>query len=492
MKQLFFFLFLFLLGGCSSQQPPVVTGQIDRLPIIYPDYTDATIPASIAPLNFSVQAEGNACAVFTAEGYTFAVYADKGAFSIPQSNWEKLLVAAKGKRMEVSVLVKEKEAWKSYLPFYMEVSEDPIDSYIAYRLIDPSYQLWGNMGIYQRELASFNQEVILENRQTDGNCMNCHSFCMQDPGKMLFHIRAQHGCTVLVNEGKAETLDTKTDQTVSPLVYPSWHPSGKYVAFSVNNTTQDTHPVHRTEVYDMASDVVVYDVDRQTVLTTETLFTKDRFETFPTFSPDGKFLYFCSAPEVKVSGELEKLRYSLCRISFDPGNGTFGSTVDTIYPAGKEQRSVLFPRVSPDGKYLLCTTTAYGTFPIWHKDADLYMLDLQTGEPVSVEAVNSTDTDSYHSWSSNSKWVIFSSRRLDGLYTRLFIAHVGGGGILSKPFVLPQQSTDYYTFLTKSYNIPEFVKRKVNINSYKLASLIKEGKHRNIKFGNISKSNSHN
>lgn len=110
-------------------------------------------------------------------------------------------------------------------------SEDPIDPYIAYRLIDPGYQLWNEMGIYQRELSSFDQEPILENRLTDNNCMNCHSFCMQDPDKMLFHVRAKYGCTVFVDGDRIETLDTKTDRTISALVYPSWHPSGKFVAF---------------------------------------------------------------------------------------------------------------------------------------------------------------------------------------------------------------------------------------------------------------------
>ena len=312
--------------------------------------------------------------------------------------------------------------------------------------------------------------------------MNCHSFCMQDPDKMLFHVLAKYGCTVFVDGDRIESLDTKTDRTISALVYPSWHPSGKFVAFSINNTTQDTHPVHRTEVYDKASDVVVYDVEKQEIVTTQALFSKKRFETFPTFSPDGKQLYFCSAPALKVPGELRDLRYSLCRVSFDPESRTFGSVVDTIFQAETEGQSILFPRVSPDGKYLLCTTTSYGTFPIWHKDADLCMFDLSTGAQVPTEEANSPDTDSYHSWSSNSKWVVFSSRRLDGLYTRPFIAHVGERGVLSKPFVLPQKSTEYYTFLTKSYNIPEFVKGKVKTDTYKLVSRIKEGKNQQISF----------
>ena len=68
MKQLLFCIFLLLLEGCSSNQPPAVSGQIDELPAIYPDYIDVTIPQSIAPLNFAVQTEGKACAVFTTEG----------------------------------------------------------------------------------------------------------------------------------------------------------------------------------------------------------------------------------------------------------------------------------------------------------------------------------------------------------------------------------------------------------------------------------------
>lgn len=487
MKILLLCISALLLGACSPQQPPAASGRIDRMPVLYPDYADVTVPATIAPLNFTIGTKGDACAVFKVEnGYTFTVYTSDGAFSIPEKDWQKLLSSAKGKQVEISILTKEQEKWNAFRPVYFNVSPDPIDPYIVYRLIDPGYQLWGEMGIYQRELSSFSQEVILENRLTDGNCMNCHSFCMQDPDKMLFHVRAKHGCTLLMDGNQTESLDTRTEQTISSLAYPSWHPSGKYVAFSVNNTTQDTHPVHRTEVYDKASDVVVYDIEKHEIVTTHALFSKNRFETFPTFSPDGKQLYFCTAPALKVPDGLSDLRYSICRISFDPENRTFGSVIDTVFHAETEQRSGLFPRISPDGKYLLYTSTSYGTFPIWHKDADLGMLDLSTNKKVSTEKANSPDTDSYHSWSSNSKWVVFSSRRMDGLYTRPFIAHVDEGGVLSKPFVLPQKSKDYYTFLTRSYNIPEFVKGKVKTDAYKLASRIKEEKLQKVSFSNES------
>lgn len=478
---------LLFLFGCSPQQPPVPMGQLDHLPDIFPDYTDVTIPATLAPLHFKVTSHQKACAVFKTSGGSFPVYTTDATITIPAAEWRKLLSAATGNEIEVTLMVEEKEGWRAFRPFTIAVSPDAIDPYIAYRLIDPGYQLWTEMGIYQRELATFTQEPVLENRQTDSNCMNCHSFCMQDPAKMLLHIRAKQGCTVLMEQGNIETLATQTPQTLSALVYPSWHPSGKYIAFSVNNTTQDTHPVHRTEVYDKASDVVVYDVEKKEIISTGALFSPAHFETFPTFSPDGKTLYFCSAPALPVPDSLTQLRYSLCRISFDPEKRTFGTTVDTLYQAETEKKSILFPRVSPDGQFLLCTTTDYGTFPIWHKDADLQLFDLRTGTPLPTTALNSSDTESYHSWSSNSRWVVFSSRRLDGLYTRLFIAHIDQEGILSKPFLLPQQSPDFNTYLTKSYNIPEFIKGKIKVDSYVLASKIKEGKNLPVAFGSGKK-----
>ena len=191
------------------------------------------------------------------------------------------------------------------------------------------------MGIYQRELSSFDQEPILENRLTDNNCMNCHSFCMQDPDKMLFHVRAKYGCTVFVDGDRIETLDTKTDRTISALVYPSWHPSGKYVAFSVNTTKQAFHlnDRNRVEVYDEASDVVVYDVEKHEIVTASNIFSKDAFETFPTFSPDGKTLYFCTAEARPIPQEYSEVKYNLCSVSFDPVTRAFGAQVDTLYNA---------------------------------------------------------------------------------------------------------------------------------------------------------------
>ena len=68
------------------------------------------------------------------------------------------------------------------------------------------------------------------------------------------------------------------------------------------------------EVFDLESDVVVYDVEQHKILSAASLITKDAFETFPAFSPDGKWLYFCSAPACEMPADYDKVRYHICRL----------------------------------------------------------------------------------------------------------------------------------------------------------------------------------
>ena len=481
-----FFLYIALFPVFVSCHPNLPIGEpSDKAPDIFPDYTEVTVPYNIAPLNFVLKSpSADAYAVLTTNGQEWRVKAKKGKFTFPARRWTELLKAATGQSITVTIHAKEGE-WVRYRPFQIFVAGEPVDPFIAYRLIEPGYALWNQMGIYQRNLENFTESAIMENRLTGYNCMNCHSFCMQNPDRMLFHLRDLFAGTLIVDGEKIEKLDTKTEQTLSPLVYPSWHPSGDFVAFSVNRTMQSFHLNHpnRIEVYDEASDVVVYDVQRHEVLTTANLSSGEAFETFPAFSPDGKTLYFCSARTQPMPHDFEEVRYSLCAIAFDPANRRFGAVTDTLYqadtagrsisfPADTAEknvslqadaagRSVSFPRVSPDGKYLMYTLSDYGNFSIWHQDADLYLMDLATGKHTLLEAFRSDYAESYHSWSSNSRWVVFSSRRIDGLYTHPYIAHINEEGRAAKPFLLPQKDTDFYHRFFKSYNIPEFMTGKV-------------------------------
>jgi hypothetical protein len=462
---------LILLAACNHTVPEGEKSA--NTPGIFPDYAGCVIPPNIAPLCFALTAPATeAYAVLEAAGRSLTVKARKGSFRIPAGAWKKLLAGAAGQAVSVYVSARTRDGWINYAPFFLHVAPEPVDPYIAYRLIEPGYELWNRMGIYQRNLENYTETPIIENKMSGNNCMNCHSFCMQDPGKMLFHMRATYPGTLLTDGNRIEKLNTQTEQTLSALVYPSWHPSGRFVAFSVNQTKQGYHhnDPNRVEVFDEASDVVVYDVEKHEIITTPALFSTGAFETFPTFSPDGRTLYFCSAPAQPMPRSFKEVKYSLCSISFDPASRTFGSATDTLYHAAEGGKSASFPRVSPDGKFLMYTLSAYGNFSIWHRDADLYLTDLAAGGGNSpLDALNSADVESYHSWSSNSRWIIFSSRRMDGLYTRPFIAYINSEGKASKPFLLPQKDTEFYHRFMKSYNIPEFITGKVTTPARRLA-----------------------
>lgn len=469
MKGYIIILALIVLAACR----PEISGDIDYCPEIFPDYKEVTIPCNIAPMNFQViSPEGDAwMAEVTASGETVSIRSGRGLISFRKGQWKKLL-STPGE-LGVRIYEKRDGKWFAYQKFNMYVSEDEIDPYLAYRLITPGYSLWREMSICQRDLESFRESRIYSNTQGKGNCVNCHSFRDRDPAHMLFHMRSELAGTYIFRNGQKEKIETKTDQTISSLVYPYWHTSGQYVAFSVNKTNQVLHSTdpNRIEVFDEASDVVVYDVENHQIVTADHLCSDDAFETFPAFSPDGKSLYFCSAKAVEPMPEgYKEVRYSLCRVDFDPSSCTFGQDVDTLYNASVQGGSVSFPRISPDGRFLAFTLGGYGNFSIWHKDADIYCIDLQSGAVAPMRALNSEDVESYHSWSGNSRWMVVSSRRDDGLYTRPYISYIDENGQARKPFLLPQKDPKkYYDSEMFSYNIPEFVEGEILLDGRQIA-----------------------
>ena len=478
LKHIFFAAICLLFGACSANFR--ISGTVDCLPAMFPDYSYVTVPVNIAPLNFRYDAPSQASALIL-ESASGRIVVKGPEFDIPLKKWKEL---TGGGDIAATVCAKNDGKWESYKPFTIYVSADTIDPYVAYRLIAPGYETWYRMGLYQRCLENFEQSPIITNDLTGDNCMNCHSFANRDPGRMMFHMRAVNGGTYTWIDGAMEKLNTKTPKTISALVYPRWHPSGKFIAFSVNDIAQFFHTTNhnRIEVYDYESDLVMYDVDRHEVFSSPLLMDSTRFETFPAFSADGRTLYFCSSPAQKVPSGYKDIRYSICSISFDPESMSFGDRIDTVYSASASGRGATFPRVSPDGRFLLFTETDYGCFAIWHHDADLNIIDLESGRRLPLDEANSDDAESYHCWSSNGRWIIYVSRRLDGLYSRLYISHIDADGKASKAFLLPQKRSDYYMRLLNSYNVPEFITGKVNFDPGQMAQFAKSDPGTNISF----------
>ena len=473
MKQVTYVLILLGLLLLTACQPSLPASAIDggELPVLFPDYREVTVPVNIAPLNFRVADTDKAVALFQGKDAEVRVKAEDGVIRIPVGKWHQLLNQSAGEDVVVTLYRKQGKEWIRHQPFSIHVSTDSIDSHLVYRMIPPAYRLWNEMGLWQRNLENFDEEALLTNAMTDHNCMNCHTFRMQSPTQMLFHQRSAHPGTYLADNGQLSKLNLNLPTDVG-MRYMYWHPGGRYVVFSTNAVKQDYHYAdpNRIEVFDSKSDVYVYDMERNEVFTDSLLCSPLHMETYPSFSPDGKRIFFCSADNRQMPEEYREAKYSLVSVEFDPDTRSIGSTADTLYNAPHEGRSAKFPRVSPDGHYLLYTVSDYGNFSIWHKDADLRMIDLKTLQTDCLETVNSDDTESYHSWSSNGRWFVFSSRRDDGSYTKPYFCHMDEQGRVAKPFLLPQQDPERYDRLLLSFNLPELIDGPVNAHTFEWVS----------------------
>lgn len=407
---------VFLLASCSIRES-------DEFPTIYPDYVGVTVPEGLAPLRFTMS-DGSRCSVKSRRDGDTIWYC----------------VTSSGIR---------------YSEFPVYVCRDKIDPYVAYRLIEPGYESWRDISICQRELATWKESPVVTNRVNDMGCLNCHSFQDGNPDRMFFHARGKGGGTVFIDECGVRIVNLDSSGPHKQGTYPAWHPSGRYVAFSSNDTRQcfpigSTQPV---EVYDTESDILLYDVAKDSVFLSNQLSGPELMETFPAWNNAGDRLYYCAADSISdVSRNRGKVHYRLMSVGFD--GRSFVGEPRIEWEDGDASAS--FPRVN--GKWLMFTRSDYGTFPIWHKEADLWLLNLETGESFPAEELNSGDTESYHSWSSTGKWLVFSSRREDGRYTRLYFSHFDGEGHFSKPFLLPQKKAVLNHLRLKSYNLPEFVR----------------------------------
>lgn len=473
-------LFCTLLPACNKI-PEENIRRTGCIPSVEPDYAGVTIPYNIAPMNFRVNEPGkNITVTARGEGATkFIIKPKNGIVRFGKRKWKRFLLENKGDSIEFSVIVSDtRNEPKEFDPFYMHVSEDPVDPYIVYRLIHPGYYSWSTMKIEQRSTTDFRKKSIVENQLLDMNCINCHSFSSYNPDRFIVHIRGSKVGTYFTSDGKIERRDPKIETMPGNATYPSWHPDGKLIAFSSNQVRQAfyANKSKSIEVFDLVSTLIVFNIENNEIINITEPDTTRYLYTFPSWSPDGRYLYFCRAIQTGSNSgvsmeDIMNTHYDLLRMPFDPEKGSFGPS-EMIFNASEKGKSVSFPRISPDGKYLVLTLYDYGTFPIWHREADLYLIDLESLKGKLMD-LNSDDSESYHTWSSNGRWLIFSSKCLDGRSTRPFIAHYDSWEHTGKPFVLPQKNPLRYRTMLRSFNIPEFISGKVKVSPKNFLSAAK-------------------
>lgn len=452
---------------------------------MFPDYIGVTIPPNIAPLNFKILEDGDRFKVtITPEKGDAITFDNKdGLIQFSEKAWKSMLNENSGGKFKIDISVRNKGEWVKFQTITNQIAPDDIDSFLVYRLLTSAYTRWGEMGIFQRDLESFDEKPIITNQATDGKCMNCHSFNKNDPSSMMMHLRGGEGSgTLILKDGDLRKVNTATEFNRAG-AYPAWHPSGTMIAYSVNKLEMYFHGLAQDprDVLDRGSDIILYFIDDNVVSTSPQIASVDRMETFPWWSPDGKYLYFCSCPDFNTFLEgddfhYDQIQYDLYRIPFDINTRQWGDS-ELILSGPDIGKSITFPRISPDGKYLMCCMANDGHFPIYKPSADLYLMDLQTFEYERLD-INSDQGETYHTWSSTGRWFVFSSKRIDGLLARPHFAYFAPDGTIHKPFVLPQKDPMFYKSFLKTYNRPELITGPVTVRPQEFVKTAYDNKHR--------------
>lgn len=463
-----FIVYCLLLMSCTEK--PIDPTKVNEQPSIYPDYIGVTIPADIAPLNFNFADEDIDCMDVVVKGSKGGELHVNGAWAdFDIDEWHQLTEQNQGGELTVTVCVRKDGQWNQYKDFTMSVSPTRLDEWgLTYRRIKPGYEVGGDIGIYQRDIQTFEEYAILTETVVPGRCFNCHTANRTNPDRITLQMRGEGGGTMIQKDGQQTWLETKTDSTKAAGSYSYWHPSGDYVAMAVNSVHQSffTGTGQRIEVYHKFSNVEVLDTRNNELILSPLLQTED-LEIFPAFSHDGQYIYYSTSKPCRVPAEYEKVKCSLCRIGFDAEKGTFGETVDTLLNGPATDKSYVLARPSYDGRWLMYCVSSRGNFPICQDDADLWLMDLQTRESRELKEVNSPQSESFHNWNDNSRWFVFASKREDGMYTKLYLASIDDQGRVSKPFLLPQRNPrKYYLEMMDAYNCPDFTKTRVELDAH--------------------------
>ena len=472
----FYITALLLVVSCSRTPDLTSATAVDSPPRIDPDYTSLVIPPNIAPLNFRIKEEGRDFVVRISSDAAppLELHCPNGTCRIGLKAWRDILQRNKGKQLSYDIYAQKQDGtWEQFQQITNTVAREPIDSYIVFRLLVPNKNISSIKGIFQRNLATFERSQLMTLRDGTFECFNCHTFHQHDPNRFLFHVRGKQGGMMLVMDGKARKINTQQDPMFRPLAYASWHPDGQHIAATMNMYVSyfpAAEELYYFEAVEKRGDLVVYNVESNTISTTREVFESDYIETHPCWSPDGKYIYFVRGTDTPLTAyaDMAASKFDLMRISYDTATDTWGSP-ETVMAYSELGTSCAFPRPSPCGRYILHILADKATYPIHQKSSDVYVLDLQSKEYRRLDKVNSDLSESYPRWSSNGRWFSFVSTRRDSISALPYFAYFDAQGEAHKAFVLPQKDPAYYDTLVNTYNVVELVKSRVEISPFELA-----------------------
>jgi Flp pilus assembly protein TadD len=408
--------------------------------------------------------------------------ADTPRWRPSEERWKQIKRVSTERDTEVSVagVSGTKATVLSSASVHIRISMDEVGDSLFYREVplpflkavqDPARIRW-RYGTIDMESGP---PIVLQNLPV---CGNCHSFA--DNGSVLgldVDYGNDKGAYGIVPVSKHMVLDDariitwadyrRDDDELTFGLLSRVSPSGRYVISTVKDRSVFVaipDLMISQLFFPIKGILVVYDRETKTFSPLPGADDPQYVQTNAVWSRDGKEIVFArtkahraqrleqlnsalvdekDVPEFTV--EKKPFRYDLYRIPFNDGKG---GTPEPLQGASGDGMSNYFPKYSPDGKWIVfCKSKSY---MLLQPDSELYIIPASGGVARRLR-YNTARMNSWHSWSSNSRWLVFSSK-VNGPYTQLFLTHIDKNGNDSPPVLLER-----FTSPDRAANIPEFV-----------------------------------
>jgi tetratricopeptide (TPR) repeat protein len=398
-----------------------------------------------------------------------------------EADWARIKQQSVEQPAEVAVVgLSDRNEVASAATIRIRTSTDPVGDSIFYREVplpfitavqDPARIRWRYGAIDSQEQPP----VVLEDLPV---CGNCHSFS-NDGSKLGLDVDYGNdkGAYAVLPVTQQMVLDDKKIITWSDFkkgdgettfgLLSQVSPDGRYVISTVKDRAVfvATPDIWYSQLFFPIKGILaVYDTKQGTFKALPGADDPEYVQSNPTWSRDGKYIVFArtkaykkdvvaNAKSVLLSekdvpefvNDKQPFKFDLYRIPFNEGRG---GKPEPIEGASNNGKSNYFAKFSPDGKWIVfCKAENY---MLLMPDSELYIIPAAGGEARRLLA-NTPRMNSWHSWSSNGRWLVFSSKA-NGPYTQLFLTHINENGDSTPPVVLER-----FTSSDRAANIPEFV-----------------------------------
>lgn len=476
------FLPLFFILGCQQRE------QSASLQIVYP-YEGAVFPADIVAPTFEWE-EGNGgikkwqVSVGVTGEELLGTTVSESRWRPTKVQWDRIKEKSGNKKIVVKVTGAGRKN-TSHDEVAIFVSEDKLETPIFYRAVPLPFKFarehlkrvrW-HIGRVSNETPP---HAVLDNIPV---CANCHSFTPNGSTiAMDVDARDDKGAyTISAIEKEIvfgeDSIIHWSDQQDGKFTYgllSQISPDGRYVVSTLKDCEifVDRDDLAYSQLFfPFKGILVVYDRLKKEYFELEGANDTTWVQSNPTWSPDGEYIYFTRAvakhyeesgirhgsvpqaedvPRYKIfeGNYLRRdslIKFDICRVPFNNGKG---GKAELIKGASQNGMSNYFPKISPDGKWMVFCQAE--SFMLLQKDSKLMIMPAGGGEP-RLMTCNTDNMNSWHSWSPDSKWLVFATKER-GPYTQLFLTHINDDGTDSPPVQLEKFSFDKY-----ANNIPEFV-----------------------------------